>query len=37
MPIMDGYDACKFIIDCYKRYNYNKMIYGDLENLELQN
>jgi CheY-like chemotaxis protein len=37
MPIMNGYDACKFILDSYSRYNYNKLIYGDLENLELQN
>jgi len=29
MPIMDGSEACKFILDYYSRYNKKKQIYGD--------
>jgi hypothetical protein len=33
MPIMDGYEACKSIIDIYKRFEIQQLIYGNLENL----
>ena len=32
MPIMDGFEACKFIIDSYKRFELNNIIYGKHEN-----
>ena len=34
---MDGYQACKFIVDAYNRYNYNKILYGDHESQESKN
>ena len=37
MPIMDGYEACKSIIEMYKRFEFQQLIYGDLENLQFQN
>ena len=29
MPIMDGFQACKNILQFYYRYNRNILIYGD--------
>lgn len=34
---MDGYDACKHILQIYKQYNYNKLIYGNIEDLKFNN
>jgi hypothetical protein len=31
MPIMDGSEACQFILDYYLRYNKKRLLYGDKE------
>ena len=29
MPIMDGFEACSYILDAYERLNQKKLIYGN--------
>jgi hypothetical protein len=37
MPIMDGFEACQLIIDFYQKFDFQLLLYGNLEKFHLKN